>query len=312
VTAFPRLRRQRLSPLARREALRGYLFIAPWLIGFGLFVVGPMIATLAFTFTNVNLAQEEPLRFVGLENYGRLLGDTQAWAALGVTIKFGLLAIPVGLIVPLSLALLLNSRHLRGSGLFRILFFMPYVVPFVAGIFIWGQMLNSESGWINELLRVVGISEPPNWLNDPLWVYPSLVILGIWGIGSGIIVNLAGLGGIPTEYYDAARVDGAGFWAQLRHVTLPLLTPVIFYSLVLSIVGVLQYFLVPLVLNNGTGEPGGSTLFYNLYLYKQFFTFQNMSYGATLAWALFALSLLLTVLLFRTSRRWVYYAGDRS
>ena len=138
------------------------------------------------------------------------------------------------------------------------------------------------------------------------------MILGIWGIGSGIVINLAGLQGIPTEYYDAARIDGAGFWATLRHVTLPLLSPVLFYTLVLSVVGVLQYFLVPLVLNNGTGEPGGSTLFFNLYLYKQFFTFQNMSYGATLAWILFAISLILTVALFRTARRWVYYAGERA
>jgi multiple sugar transport system permease protein len=312
MTTIPRPHRPQLAPLARREALWGYLFISPWAIGVALFIIGPMIVTLAFTFTNVNLAQTQPLRFVGLDNYIELLGDAQAWAALGVTLKYAVLAIPVALVVPLSLALLLNARALRGSQWFRVGFFLPYVVPFVAGVFIWGQMLNADSGWINEALRAFGISEPPNWINDPVWVYPSLVILGIWGIGAGMIVNLAGLQGIPTEYYDAARIDGAGFWGTLRHVTLPLLSPVLFYTLVLSIVGILQYFLVPLVLNNGTGEPGGSTLFYNLYLYKQFFTFQNMSYGATLAWMLFAISLVLTVLLFRSSRRWVYYAGERA
>jgi multiple sugar transport system permease protein len=304
-------RRPRMSAMARREARWGYLFIGPWLLGFLLFIVGPTIATLVISLTNVQLTQSEPLRFVGPDNYVQFLNDQQAWAALGVTFKYALLAIPIALIVPLSIALLLNSGHLRGSGAFRVLFFLPYVVPFVAGVFIWQQMLNSETGWINEVLRAIGIDNPPNWINDPLWVYPSLVIIGIWGIGAGIVVNLAGLQGIPTEFYDAAKIDGAGYWQRLRHVTLPLLSPVLFYTLVLSVVGVLQYFLVPLVLNNGTGEPAGATLFYNLYLYKQFFTFQNMSYGATLAWILFAISLVLTGLLFRSSRRWVFYAGSR-
>jgi len=135
--------------------------------------------------------------------------------------------------------------------------------------------------------------------------------MGIWGIGGGIIVYLAGLRGIPTELYDAARIDGAATWATFRHVTLPLLSPVIFYTLILGIVEVLQYFLVPLVLNQGTGEPGGSTNFLNLYIYKNFFTYQTMSYGATLAWLLFGLTLLVTVVVFRTARRWVYYAGER-
>ena len=136
-------------------------------------------------------------------------------------------------------------------------------------------------------------------------------MIGIWGIGAGIIVNLAGLRGIPTELYDAARIDGAGFWGALRHVTLPMMSPVIFYTLVLAIVEVLQYFLVPLVINNGTGEPGGTTFFFNLYLYKNFFTYQNMAYGATLAWLLFVVTLVVSLIMFRTSRRWVYYAGER-
>src|SRR5258705_7031120 len=134
--------------------------------------------------------------------------------------------------------------------------------------------------------------------------------MGIWSIGAGIIVYLAALKGIPTELYDAARIDGAGAWASLRSITLPMLSPVIFYTLVLGVVEVLQYFLVPLVLKNGTGEPGGSTAFYNLYIYKNFFTYQNMAYGATLAWVLFAISLVVTILLFRTARRWVYYAVE--
>jgi multiple sugar transport system permease protein len=187
---------------------------------------------------------------------------------------------------------------------------MPYVVPFVAGVLIWQGMLGLN-GWINAFLASLGLEDPINFLNSTDMIYPALVIMGIWGIGAGIIINMAGLRGIPTELYDAAKIDGAGWWAQLRHVTIPMMTPIIFYSLVLGVVGVMQYFLVPLVLNNGTGEPGGATLFYNLYLYKQFFTFQNMSYGATLAWFLFVFTLAVTLVIFGTARRWVFYAGER-
>jgi multiple sugar transport system permease protein len=183
-------------------------------------------------------------------------------------------------------------------------------VPFVAAVFIWGGMLNPSTGWINLALQAVGVENPPAWLEDPSWVYPGLALIGVWGIGAGMIVYLAGLKGIPTDLYEAARIDGAGAWASLRHITIPMLTPVIFFTMVLSVVEVMQYFLVPLVLQDGTGEPGGSTMFYNLYLYKNFFTFQNMSYGATLAWLLFAITLAITLVLFGTARRWVYYAGE--
>src|SRR5215204_1561540 len=303
-------RQSRFSGLAWRRARWGYVFIAPWLIGFLAFTAIPMIATLAFSFTNINLAQAEPLTFVGLKNYEKLLKDQQVWDSLAITLKFAALALPIAVILPLLVALLLHSRHLRGSGGFRVLFFLPYVVPFVAGVFVWGGMLNPSTGWINLALQAVGVENPPPWLEDPGWVYPGLALIGVWGIGAGMIVYLAGLKGIPTDLYEAARIDGAGALASLRHITIPMLTPVIFYTIVLSVVEVMQYFLVPLVLQNGTGEPGGSTMFYNLYLYKQFFTFQNMSYGATLAWLLFVITLAITLILFGTARRWVYYAGE--
>jgi multiple sugar transport system permease protein len=197
----------------------------------------------------------------------------------------------------------------RGSRYFQALFFMPYIIPFVAALFAWGSMLNPEQGWLNGLLGFVGI-DGPDWLNDPSWIYPGLVVIGLWGIGSAIIINLAGLQNVPTELYDAARVDGAGFWGQLRNVTIPLMSPVIFYSLVLGLVGVMQYFLVPLVLNSGTGRPAGTTYFFNIYVYNTFFTFGNMSYGATLAWLLFVVILVATLLLFWSARFWVYYAGE--
>jgi ABC-type sugar transport system permease subunit len=295
--------------LGRREAMWGYLFISPWIAGFLLLTLAPMVATFVFTFTNINLIQNQPLRFVGLENYQHLLNDQRTWTALGATLKFAAIALPIGLVLPFAIALLLNSKSLRGSRYFQALFFMPFVIPFVAAIFAWGGMLNPEAGWINGTLAVFGISGP-DWLNDPAWIYQALVLIGLWGIGSAIIINLAGLQNVPTELYDAARVDGAGWWGQLRHVTLPLMSPVIFYSITLGTVGVLQYFLVPLVLNNGSGRPGDTTLFFNIYLYKTFFTFQDMSFGATLAWLLFVVILSLTLLLFWSARYWVYYAGE--
>jgi len=301
----------RFSGLAWRRARWGYVFIAPWIVGFLAFTAIPMVATFIFTFTNINLAQAEPLQFVGLRNYETLLDDQQTWTSLVITFKFAALALPVAVILPLLVALMLHSRHLIGSSVFRILFFLPYVVPFVATVFIWGGMLNPETGWINYALEAVGIENPPGWLEDPGWVYPGLMLIGVWGIGAGIIVYLAALKGIPSDLYEAARIDGAGAWQSLRHITIPMLTPVIFYTIVLSVVEVLQYFLVPLVLKNGTGEPGGTTLFYNLNLYQTFFTFQDLSYGATMAWLLFGITLGITLILFGLSRRYVYYAGER-
>jgi ABC-type sugar transport system permease subunit len=305
-----RLARPRLTPLARREARHGLLFVSPWIIGFLLFTLFPMIATFAFTFLNVTLAQEQPLQFVGLDNYVRLFNDDRVWDSLFVTLKFAALWLPVSVLVPFLVALGLNSRFVLGSHMFRALFFLPFVVPFVAGVLVWQQTLGDD-GWFNEVLKLVGWQDPPSWLFSATWIYPAMVIMGIWGIGAGIVINLAGLRGIPTELYEAARIDGAGSWAQVRSVTIPLMSPILFYTLILGVIEVLQYFLVPLVLKNGTGEPAGATMFYNLNLYLTFFNYQQMSYGATMAWFLFAIALFATLILFRLSRRYVYYAGER-
>jgi len=310
--SLPRLlRRPHLSPLERREALQGYLFISPWLIGFVVFTLLPMVAALIFSFTNIEITGGDALRFVGLENYQKLLTDPDVFNSLKVTFVFAAIWLPVTIAAPFFLAVLLNSPRLRGSSFFRILIFLPYVVPVVAGILIWQSMLLADTGWVNGFLRAIGWSNPPDWLQDPTWIYPGMVIISIWTIGSAVIVNLAGLNGVPTELYDAAKIDGASAWKQMRYITLPMVSPVIFYSLTLGVVGVLQFFLVPFILKNGTGEPGGTTMFYNLYIYKNFFTFQHMAYGATLAWLLFFITLVITVGLFATARRWVYYAGER-
>jgi multiple sugar transport system permease protein len=301
-----------LPPGAKREFRQGMFFLSPWILGFLAFTLIPMIATVLFTFVDLRITEGilNPTKFVGLENYRTMAGDPQAGKSMWITIRYGLIALPIGIIAPLGLALLMNSPQLKGQMVFRALFYMPYIVPFVAAVFLWGGMLNPETGWINKSLRALGVENPPLWANSPDWVYPAYVIMGIWGIGNAMLIMLAGLQGVPTELYDAAKVDGANTWRSFWAVTFPMISPVIFYNLVLSIVGLFQYFLVPLVVNQGTGRPGGATMFYNLYLYKTFFTFQHMSYGATLAWLLFGVILVVTVLLFWSAKYWVYYAGE--
>jgi multiple sugar transport system permease protein len=248
---------------------------------------------------------------VGLKNYATMLGDRQVWESLGVTLRFAAFNLPIAIIIPLVVALALSSPYLRGAAIFRTLFFLPYVIPFVAGVLVWQGMLNVETGWVDAVLRFLGVQDPPNWLDDPTLIYPSLMFIGLWGIGAAVIVNIAGLRAVPTELYDAVHIDGGGWRATLWHVTLPMMSPVIFFSLVLGLVDVLQYFLVPLVLKNGSGEPGGSTLFFNLLLYKTAFGYQNFAYGAALAWLLFAITVGLALVVFRSARHWVYYAADR-
>lgn len=311
---------RKLSPLARREMQHGMLFISLWIFGFFVFTFLPMIATLFFSFLNLKITDGilSTPDFAGLQNYMRLLKDPLVWStgatpgSFWVTLRFGLLALPVGIIVPLILALLMNSPHLKGQALFRTLFYMPYIVPFVAAIYLWGGMLNPESGWINRTLMYFGMAKEnvPLWVNDVNWVYPAYVLMGIWGIGNAMLIMLAGLQGVPTDLYDAAKTDGANGWQTFWNVSFPMISPVIFYNVVLSVVGLFQYFQVPLVVNQGTGRPGGHTFFYNLYLYKTFFTYQDMSYGSTLAWFLFLFVLVVTVILFSTAKYWVHYSGE--
>lgn len=295
--------------MERREAQWGFLFISPWIIGLAVFYAFPIVASLLLTFFDASLTgAERHFTFIGVDNWIRFFNDPMAWKALGVTVRFTLLTLPVGIFVPLAVALILNSKALVAPGLFRVLWFLPYVIPFVAGIIGWLGVIG-QNGPLNTLLELFGVKDAPLWTNDPGLIYPALVLMGIWGIGSAIVVYLSGLGGVPTELYEAAMVDGAGWWASLRHITIPMITPVIFYNLILGVAGSLQYFLVPQVLNGGNGNPEGSTLFFNIYLFKSFFTYQDPSYGATLAWVLFLITLALSLVLFGTQKRWVYYAG---
>lgn len=286
------------------------IFISPWIIGFTLFYALPIIASFVFSLMEFNLVNPDEARFIGFSNWQRaLLNDPQVPAAFVVTFKFALISLPIGLIFAMAVALVLNSPRLWGKNVFRTLFYMPTIFPFVAAVLIWAGILNEQSGWINQFLESIGLSGV-RWLADPSVIYYTYTLLGIWGIGNTILITLAGLQNVPTVLYEAAEIDGAGYWSRMRNVTLPMVSPVIFYNLVLGVIGLMQYFLQPYVMNGGSGYPDGSTRFIMIYFYKQAFNFFNMGYGATLAWLIFLVGVVLAAALFGSANRWVYYAGE--
>jgi multiple sugar transport system permease protein len=215
------------------------------------------------------------------------------------------LAVPTTLIVALGIALLVNSPKLFGRSVFRTLFYMPIQIPLIASTIIWLGVLNASTGWLNMGLSTVGINGP-SWLTDENWVRPALVLLGLWGIGNMMLIFLAGLQSVPTELYEAARVDGAGRWSQFRHVTFPLISTVVFYNLIISLIGTFQYFTQAYVISNGRGDPNNATLFFNLELYREGWRYYEMGYAAALAWLLFVIVIAITLFLFWSARFWVY------
>lgn len=305
----PPVKETRNRTLAQQQRLWGWIFLSPWLIGFTIFTAAPIIFSFVLTFTDFNLGKPDEAQFVGLRNWSLLLTDPLAIKALTVTFQFALIAVPVGILLPLALAALLNSKFLFGKRVWRLLFYLPYMVPAVSGIFIWQSFLNGQTGWLNRLLRLVGVVDPPNWLQDANWITTAFVLMGLWGVGNAMLTMLATMQGVPTELYEAADVDGANGWTKFLRITLPMISPVIFYNLVLSVIGLMQYFVVPYIVTRGTGQPGQSAYFFNMHLYKTAFTFFDMGYGATQAWLIFIIALVLTILLFVTSKRWVYYAS---
>lgn len=305
-----------MSALKKYEAKWGYAFISIWIIGFVAFYVAPMIASLGFSLLDFQLASPDEIEFVGLDNWKRMLFDDElVWQSLRVTFVFAFISLPIGMITALGLAILLNSENLWFRNLLRTFFYMPSMVPGIAAIFIWAGVLNSQTGWLNRIIQAVTGYEAVGlngirWLDDPRIVLISYTYIGLWGIGNAMLINLASLQNVPTDLYDAAKVDGAGWWARLFKITLPMISPVIFYNLILGVVGLLQYFLTPYVLNGGNGYPEGSTRFYMIHFFNNAFGYADMGYGAALAWLMFAIGLVITLLLFGTASKWVYYAGD--
>ena len=295
----------------RRQQIWGIIFLAPWIFGFLAFTLFPMAASLFLSFTKYNLNEPTVINWNGLANYQNIFVDPLVSTSLTATLRFAVIALPLSIILPVALAALLNSKYLIGKTIFRTLFYMPYMIPIVSAAAVWNGIMNGETGWLNRILDLIGI-QGPDWVNDVNWIYPALNIIGLWGIGNAFLITLASMQGVPTELYEAATVDGAGALRRFRSITLPMISPVIFYNLVLSVIGLLRYFELPYIVSQGTGRPGGTTMFFNIHLYKTAFVFNDMGYGSALAWMLFAIALVITLGLFLTSRYWVYYASGET
>jgi multiple sugar transport system permease protein len=294
----------------RTQRIWGWIFLSPWIIGIIAFTIIPIVASAAFSFTNFELNRPEDVEFVGLQNYQKLFEDPLVGVSLRVTLTFAAISLPFAIVLPIALALLMNNKHLKGKRLFRTLFYMPFIVPVVSAVLVWGGMLNSETGWFNRALEMLGIGGP-DWLNSTTWIYPTLVIVGLWGIGNAYLITLAGLQSVPTELYEAATVDGAGPFRRFSAITFPMISPIVFYNLILAVIGLFRYFEIPFVLKGSEGLPGQSTWFVNLHFWRTTFGFLDMGYGSTLAWMLFAMTMVVTLFLFYTARFWVYYSsGD--
>lgn len=285
----------------------GYLFILPWLLGLVLFTVGPMLFSLLLAFSRWDIITGvKSIEWVGLDNFKAIFQDELFFQSLKVTFVFALISVPLYQIFSLIAAMLLNMRT-RGMKLFRLIYFMPSVIPAVAVSMMWVMIFNPEYGVLNRALALVGI-QGPAWLQDPSYALGALIVMGIWGIGNTIIIYLSGLQGVPEELYEAAELDGAGRFRRFFSITLPMISPTIFFNLIMGIIGGFQYFTQAFVMTNG--GPLNSTLFYNLYLYNKAFQDYEMGYASALSWILFVIILVFTLLVIRSSSMWVYYQGD--
>lgn len=289
----------------QREALDFYIGVSPWFIGFVLFSMGPIIASLVLSFTQWQILASP--QWIGLSNYRYLVADDEIfWVSLGNTLYYTSLSVPLGLMASILLALLVNQK-VPGTNVFRTIYYLPSVTAGVAVALLWAWILNPNFGLVNYVLSLVGI-KGPMWLSSVRWSKPALILMSLWGVGGGMVIFLAALQGMPEHLYDAAKIDGAGTWRLFRHITMPMLTPTIFFMMVTSIIGSLQTFTNVYVMTQG--GPGTSTLMYGLYIYQNAFTFLKMGYACALSWVLFGIILVLTWLQFRVGSAWVYYEAE--
>src|SRR6266508_1784071 len=286
--------RPRISAYTRRQWTYGFLFLLPWIIGFFAFQLLPILFTLFLSFTDYTGSSEFKLgnfNFVGLANYKHLFNDPLALPSMGVTLKFALIGIPLGLIIPLLLAVLVNSRRLIASSIFRTLFYLPSVIPVVAGTIIFGGVLNTQSGWLNLSLKALGVANPPRWFTDPTWAGFALNLLAIWAAGNAMIILLASLQGVPTELYEAATVDGAGPITKFFYITVPMISPVIFYNVTIGVILAFQYFVPALLIGSFNGNPQGALLFFPTVFYREGFVYSRMGYASVLAIVIFLVTM---------------------
>ncbi len=285
----------------------GIAFVSPWLLGFLIFTLGPVLVTFGLSLTEYRVLT--PPRFVGIDNYIQLLTDKEYfWPALGNTL-FLFLELPVALILGLALALLLDQK-VKGMTFYRTVLFLPSIVPYVASALLWRWLLNPEYGLINQGLRSIHVAGP-TWLQSPIWSKPAIILADLWGVGGSMIIYLAALQGVSPSLHEAAELDGAKGFGKLWHVTIPAISPVILFNAIMGMIGTFQYFTQAFIMTDGKGGPDKSTLFYALQLYKDAFENFRMGTASAMAWILFVITLIATGILFRTSARWVYYEEEK-
>jgi len=301
-------KRFRLSKKERKNLTYGLLFLSPWILGFLLFELYPVVASAVYSLCNYNGIQDA--KFVGLDNYIRLFTkDKLFYTSLYNTVFFGILSVPMSILTSLMIAMLLNAKT-RGLAFFRTVFYMPTIMPAVASTMLWLWILNPAGGILNNLLAVFGI-QGPGWFGDPRWSKPALVFISVWTAGQVMVIFLAGLQDVPEQLYESARLDGAGFFARTFKITLPMISPVIFFNLLMGIIGSFQYFTQAYVLNpRDLGKPLNSTMFYALYLYQNAFEFGKMGYASSMAWILFVIIFSSTFIVMKVSQKFVFYDGE--
>lgn len=302
----------RLTANEQREAMFGYLFISPWMIGFFVFFLGPIIASFVLSFSRWDIVGD--IQWVGFANYERIFTEDPLFRkSVEVTLTYAFFYLPLEVAFGIGLAVVMNLK-VKGIGIFRTFFYMPYVVPKVAGALVWVWMLSARYGMVNTLLGWGGI-EGPRWLESPKYVLPSIIIMSLWGIGGSAVIYLAGLQNIPGQLYEAATIDGANRIQRFRFVTLPMLTPTIFFQLVLGLIGVFQTFTPAFIAAGVAGGPLQSGLFYMLYIYNKAFgptgSGSRMGYASALSWLMTLFILIITILIFRSSKYWVHYEAER-
>lgn len=302
--AAPR-RAARWTRREQRSLLTGLLFISPWIVGFLAFQLYPFLASLYYSFTFYPILDAP--RFIGLENYRNLLSDPRFRTALGNSAYFALFAVPLGTLVSVLLAMLLNTKT-RGISIFRTIFFLPSITPVVATAIVWLWMFNPRAGIVNYVLALIGI-RGPGWLGSPEWAKPALIIISIWGVGNAVLIYLAALQDVPRELTEAAQIDGANRLQQLWSITIPMISPVILFNVVTGLIGAFQYFTEVHVMTGGSGRPADSTLMLSIYLWQTAFQYFKIGYASAQAWVLFLIVITFTVGLFRLSGRYVYYGG---
>ncbi len=293
----------------RGSGVAGYVFLLPWFAGLAIFTIGPMVYSLYLSFTDYNLLQSP--HWIGLHNYRQMFtNDPRYFHSVRVTVDYVVLSVPIKLLLALGVALLLN-RPRRGIGAYRSLFYLPSLLGTSVAVALVWRSLFTQNGSVNTVLSAVGI-HGKDWINSPTWSLGTIVLLACWQFGAPMVIFLAGLKQIPAELYDAAAVDGAGRWARFRQITLPMLSPVIFFNVLLEMINAFQAFTPAYIISGGHGGPADSTLFYTLYLYERGFSDFEFGYASAMAWVLLATVGIITVILFRLSRSLVFYAGEES